>query len=848
LNHNTFYKSNIYEEKTTNPLTQTSSFKGYTIYSEELSSLTYIINNDGDILHTWESNYPPGHSVYLLENGYLLRPILLGIHPTFFITGGIGGGVQKFDLNNNLVWDFVYSDTYYVSHHDIEPLPNGNVLMIAWDYKTENEAIANGRNPEFISWGQLWPDYIIEVEPTGPTTGEIVWEWHVWDHLIQDFDPTKENYGDVADHPELIDINYVYNPTNLYVDWLHTNSIDYNEEFDQILLSVRNFCEIWVIDHSTTTEEAAGHLGGNSGKGGDILYRWGNPKAYGKGTDNDKQFFEQHDARWIVEGCPGAGNILVFNNGNGRPNPVYSSIDEIVPSVDEYGTYDYSGSAYGPDNPTWTYTASYPGNFYSELMSGSQRLPNGNTLICSTEQFVFFEVTSNKETVWEYNVDNSVFKINRYAIDYPGIQELIPEPYKPEIPDGKTNGRIGINYTYTTNSTDPNDDQIYYWFDWGDGTDSGWLGPYDSGENCSAVNMWTNEGGFSVKVKAKDGFDHVSIWSNPLTVNIAPPNDPPYMPNNPNPLDNETEVNINAILSWSGGDPNANDTVTYDVYFEADDPTPDILLSNDQLETTYDPGSMDFNTHYYWKIVSTDNNGDSTNGPIWNFITEETPTNSPPEISLENPENGANNISLALTELSIYISDPEYDKFNWSIETHPDIGSSSGTFENDGEKVCKISNDLIFSTTYTWYVNTSDTGSGYNIEKQFVFTTIINEPPRPPTIVGPYNLKTNEVGTYTFSAVDPDSDIIYIYIDWDDGDFMDWDGPYSSEETVNVSHSWSTKKNYVIRAKAKDVNDFTSTWGTFDISIPRSKESNFYALQRFINTLPLIKKILNLIL
>jgi len=146
-----------------------------------------------------------------------------------------------------------------MSHHDVKTLPNGNVLLIAWEIKTLYEAIVAGRNPNYVSDQGLWPDHVIEVEPTGPTSGDIVWEWHVWDHLIQDFDPTKENYGVVGDHPELVDINY---GASQKLDIMHTNSIDYNEDFDQIMVSVCFYNEIWVIDHSTTTEEAAGHTGG----------------------------------------------------------------------------------------------------------------------------------------------------------------------------------------------------------------------------------------------------------------------------------------------------------------------------------------------------------------------------------------------------------------------------------------------------------------------------------------------------------------------------------------------------------------------------------------------------------
>ena len=226
--------------------------------------------------------------------------------------GGAGGGVEKIAWDGTVLWHFTYYTSNYLSHHDIEPLPNGNILMIAWEYRTRNEAIAAGRNPNFLQGNTIMPDHIIEVEPTGQSSGNIVWEWHVWDHLIQEYNPAKENYGIVADHPELIDINFGERPDDIN----HINSIDYNEKFDQILLSVNSFSEIWVIDHSTTTQEAAGHNGGNSGKGGDILYRWGNPQAYHAGDVSDQAFYNQHDAQWIEAGSPGEGNILVFNNGN----------------------------------------------------------------------------------------------------------------------------------------------------------------------------------------------------------------------------------------------------------------------------------------------------------------------------------------------------------------------------------------------------------------------------------------------------------------------------------------------------------------------------------------------------
>jgi len=283
-----------------------------------------------------------------------------------------------------------------------------------------------GRNPGTMDSGQLWPDFIIEVKPTGPTSGDIVWEWHVWDHLIQDYDPSKPNYGVVAEHPELIDINFL-GLAEHEADWNHINSIDYNEKYDQILLSVRNFCEVWVIDHSTTTQEASGHTGGNSGKGGDLLYRWGNPQTYKTGEASNQKFFGQHDAKWIDSGYPGAGDILVFNNGVGRPGGEYSSVDEFVPPVDDQGFYNYTpGVSFGPDEQLWIYTAE-PNEFFSDYISGAQRLPNGNTLICDGAHGSLFEVTFDKKIVWLYTNEfpiptrNEVPSALRYAPNYPGL-------------------------------------------------------------------------------------------------------------------------------------------------------------------------------------------------------------------------------------------------------------------------------------------------------------------------------------------------------------------------------------------------------------------------------------------
>ena len=347
------------------------------------------------MVNTWHSNYLPALSAYVLPNGNILRPT------RFNIQQGGGGGLEEYNSQGDLIWCYeYYLAGKYQSHHDIEPLSNGNILMLTWEYKNETEVISAGRNPDLVN-GLVAFEHVIEVQPTSQNTGDIVWEWHSFDHLIQDYDTEKNNYGIVADHPELLDINYCHSD---HADLLHCNSIDYNEHLDQILISCKNSNEIWIIDHNITTEQAAGHTGGRYGKGGDILYRWGNPQAYR--VDAPCKFYRQHDATWIDIDCPGAGNILVFNNGAGRG---YSSIDEIIPPVNSSGFYEYTpGSAYAPNDSKWSYTS--PG-FYSSLFSSAQRLRSGNTLICDGMKGNFFEVTPSMDTIWRYNVTGKIFKI-----------------------------------------------------------------------------------------------------------------------------------------------------------------------------------------------------------------------------------------------------------------------------------------------------------------------------------------------------------------------------------------------------------------------------------------------------
>ncbi len=535
---------------------------GYNLISPLKSKDVFLVNLEGETVHQWKTEVEPGNSVYLTERGTIYRCERIEDNKPFR-GGGIGGGIQEIDADGNILWDYRFADETRHAHHDIEIMPNGNILILAWEMHTREEALANGRDPELLRGEMFWPDAIFEIEPLPNNEAKIVWEWHTWDHLIQDFDKDGNFFGVVEDHPERVDINGDRDPELMSeedqdaeferlqelgyaggaedetegkpagegaggegrpprgegqrpprgegfgpppgdrpdgpppgwhpggpppgghpdgpppgdrvdgpppggppnggppqndedkrrdsdrqktrdADWMHTNAIDYNAELDQIVISVRRFDEAWVIDHSTTTAEAASSEGGRGGRGGDLLYRWGNPSAYGMGSAEDRILVGQHDVQWVESGMLGAGSFMAFNNGNGRLGGDYSSIEEWWPSITEKGQYVIeASSAFAPSQSTWSYSAETPSDFYSSFISGVQRLPNGNTLICSGEKGEVFEINAAGEIVWQWDCDlvppdevkegeepkkginkNALFRVTRIAPDHPGLEAL----------------------------------------------------------------------------------------------------------------------------------------------------------------------------------------------------------------------------------------------------------------------------------------------------------------------------------------------------------------------------------------------------------------------------------------
>lgn len=408
--------------------TDYTASEGYTLFTPENNAFTYLIDNCGNLVHQWEFSEKPGLSCYLLTNGNLLR--------------AGKDSLEIRDWDNNLVWSYGTTAHLLNQHHDIEPLPNGNILCIVSDVLTATESDSLGRNPA-LGNGSLKLDRIVELEPMGQNSANVVWQWRLQDHLIQDFNPVKENFGSVSENPQLIDINY---DNNQPMDYTHVNAIDYNVQLDQVLISVRHLSEIMIIDHSTTTAEAKGHSGGNSGMGGDIIWRWGNPEVYKISDASNRKLYEQHDAKWVREGCPDEGKISVFNNG-GDGTGSFSSVHLIEPSVNGY-QYNALNQMYLPTDYSWSWSGSVLGDSIVEIKKcGTQQQFNGNMLVCSSSLGEIFEIDPEGNVVWVYQnpsgsiiytqndtnigADAIIFRGERYPSNYSAFDGVTLVPLGP---------------------------------------------------------------------------------------------------------------------------------------------------------------------------------------------------------------------------------------------------------------------------------------------------------------------------------------------------------------------------------------------------------------------------------
>ena len=398
-------------------------FEGYTLFTpitlSQSGAITHLMNTNEEIIHTWSHERGPASMPYLQPDSSIIYPYRVEF-PTM-VSGGVGGGIQKQSWDGEILWEYEFANEQYQHHHDVEPLPNGNILIIVWENKSAEDAYAMGRQVIENALYQMWSTAILELEPE---SGAIVWEWHLWDHLIQDVDAELPNYGLISEHPQLFDINCgvvgttMGEPGGATGDWIHVNAVDYNPVLDQIVISSRRQDEIFIIDHSTTSDEAASHTGGNSGKGGDLLYRWGNPQNYDRGANADKILGIPHSVNWIPSGYPGAGHLILMNNIHDAP---FAAVLEIITPIDESNNYILPGDEpYAPETWEWMYSD----GFMVPLQGGAFRLPNGNTLITLAVEAEIFEVDMDGNKLWTYTygeneADNyAIARAQKYSMDY----------------------------------------------------------------------------------------------------------------------------------------------------------------------------------------------------------------------------------------------------------------------------------------------------------------------------------------------------------------------------------------------------------------------------------------------
>lgn len=360
---------------------------GYVLFTPQLGDdsmgtggVIYLLNVYGQPVHTWAIDSAPGLYAQLLPNGNLLYGSQ--VERDVVIPAGGGGKLSIIDWDGDEIWS--YRNDFL--HHDFEMLPDGNIaaLIYAKMPPALAEQVEGGLPGTELEDGSMWSDAIIEID----ADGNILWQWNAWEYL----DPVED------------EIHHDINRN----EWTHANSMRYvasdpltNSE--AYLVSFRQISTVVLVDRET----------------GEIIWQVG-PEILS----------QQHDARLLDN-----GNILVFDNGE---DPADTPTGHIVPRsrVLEIDPRQDGGAI------VWEYTAEGRAEwrFFSSLISGSQRLANGNTLITEGMPGRIFEVTPEKKIVWEYispygnliedgpSRETWIFKSLKYSPDEIDFPPSLPSP------------------------------------------------------------------------------------------------------------------------------------------------------------------------------------------------------------------------------------------------------------------------------------------------------------------------------------------------------------------------------------------------------------------------------------
>jgi len=412
--------------------------EGYLLFAPLTFDATYLIDNCGDVVQEWQHSSSIGTASELLPNGNLLRTERMSSD----INGaGVGGRFLELDWDGQVVRSIEIADNDLHAHHDFTILPNGNLLVILWEAHDRAEALAQGADGAILG-ATIWSERIVELAPT-PDSWEEVWRWRVWDHLVQDFNSNAPNFGVVSENPRRFDLNMRGPYIDANLDWMHFNSISTSADGKQIVISARSTNEVYIIDHTTTTAEAASSAGGESGFGGDLLYRFGNDHNYAADVTDPRLFYGQHDARFALSGL-NEGSLSVFNNGINRPGGEFSSIYRWVPRFDFAGDYLLENNVFPP--PMEVEELPLEVSLYSSILSSAQPMPTGGFLVNIGQRGAFVEYGFMGEEMWRYvnpvgsngpvrqgmrPSGSRVFQANHYAIDDPRFIGRTLDPGNP---------------------------------------------------------------------------------------------------------------------------------------------------------------------------------------------------------------------------------------------------------------------------------------------------------------------------------------------------------------------------------------------------------------------------------
>jgi len=642
-----------------------------------------------------------------------------------------------------------YADNTTKLNHEIEWFNGASGKLSAWVKIPSVSSIADTK---------IWMYYGNSV-CTNQENAHQVWDgnfggvWHMQE--IHAIDSTSNSNtgsdtgtpliapGAVNNSVDFIPTDYIDVGTDGSIDTANDNTLTWecwingdSNAVDQILLVQSRWINSWNVALGTYDADVSGNAikwitrdddggardtlsSGVSITTGSWMHIAG---TYNNGASDNKSIY--------INGALKASTTTGINNLRGGPTTA---------TLMAYGgsSYPYNGKidevrmSSNVRNASWinaTYqTIAHPSTFFS-LAAEQSLLTNG------TYQWIFTQASEHATRYFWKIIINDTYQTKSAIYHFTTAPVPNQPPYPPSNPtpaNGSTDVSINTDLSWQGGDPDSGDTVTYdVYF----GTSST---PPHVAYNQSSLSYDPGTLTYSTlyywRIVAWD--NHDASTAGPLWhfTTAAQPNQPPYIPSNPSPANGSTGVSVNADLSWQGGDPDTGDTVTYDVYFGTSSSPP--IVAHNQTSLTYDPGTLAYDTTYYWKIISWDNHGASTSGPRWQFRTV-SQTNRPPYApSNPSPANGSTDLPVN-SELTWTGGDPDggdfvtYDVYFGMFFPLTKIKSNiSGT-------TVALTN-LNYSTKYYWKVIAWDNHQNTNTSPLWSFTTKNDNTPPSIKLISP---------------------------------------------------------------------------------------------------------------